>query len=130
MPVRSLSSSVLKWPDAATVDRAVRGWAATVGHQRKGVRRIGYFGSYARGDWGVGSDLDLVIVVDRSDQPFERRSADWDTTELPVPAEVLVYTEAEWESLDQQKRFYYTLTREVIWVYVKGLINRVADAER
>lgn len=118
MPVRSLSSSVFKWPDATTVDLAVRRWAEEVGRQRQGIRRIGYFGSYARGDWGVGSDLDLVVVVDRSGQPFERRSVEWDTTELPVPAEVLVYTEAEWQSLDRQKRFYDTLTREVVWVYL------------
>jgi predicted nucleotidyltransferase len=36
------------------------------------VVRVGYFGSYARGDWGVGSDLDLIIIVDRSDEPFAR----------------------------------------------------------
>jgi hypothetical protein len=30
MPVRSLSSSVLKWPDVQTVDLAVRRWANTL----------------------------------------------------------------------------------------------------
>ena len=29
--------------------------------------KIVLFGSYARGDWGVGSDLDLVIILDSSD---------------------------------------------------------------
>lgn len=117
MPVRSLTSSVLKWPDAATVDQEVRCWAQRVGQQRPEVRRIGYFGSYARGDWGVGSDLDLLIVVDRSDQPFERRSADWDATELPVPVDTLVYTQEEWRALSQESRFHRTLAREVVWVY-------------
>lgn len=51
MPVRSLSSSVFKWPDKATVERAVQLWAEKVAAQRKDVLRIGYFGSYARGDW-------------------------------------------------------------------------------
>ena len=117
MPVRSLSSSVLKWPDAQTVDQAVRRWAEKVAHRRADVLQIGYFGSYARGDWGVGSDLDLVIVLERSDQPFARRAIEWDTTELPVPADVLVYTGAEWQSLDQQGRFYRTLVCETVWVY-------------
>jgi predicted nucleotidyltransferase len=82
------------------------------------VRRIGYFGSYARGDWGVGSDLDLVIVVEAAQQPFERRSAEWDATELPVPADVLVYTQEEWHMLAQQGgRFYRTLTQEACWVF-------------
>jgi predicted nucleotidyltransferase len=50
MPVRSLSSSVLRWPDAQTVDHAVREWAQKVVRHREDVLRIGYFGSYARGD--------------------------------------------------------------------------------
>ena len=120
MPTRSLSSSVLRWPDAQTVDQAVRRWAENVVQQRPDVARIGYFGSYARGDWGVGSDLDLVIVVDSSDQPFERRAADWDLIEFPVPADVLVYTQHEWESLNQRGRFYQTLMRETLWVYIRG----------
>ena len=81
--------------------------------------RIGYFGFYARGDWGVGSDLDLLIVVERSDRPFARRAADWDATNLPVPADVLVYTEGEWKRLPTGGRFGRTLDREVKWVYVR-----------
>jgi len=65
----------------------------------------------------MGSDLDLVIVVKSSSQPFERRSVDWDTTKLPVPADVLVYTEEEWESSRKEARFYQTLVREVVWLY-------------
>ena len=119
MPVRSLSSSVLKWPDAQMVDQAVRRWAEKIGQQRQDVVRIGYFGSYARGDWGVGSDLDLVIVVERSDQPFERRAAKWDMIELPVPADVLIYTEREWQSLGLKRRFPQTVMQETVWVYVR-----------
>lgn len=117
MPVRLLNSFVLKWPEAQTVDQAVRRWAEKVAQQRQDVIRIGYFGSYARGDWGVGSDLDLVIVVENSDQPFERRGAKWDVKELPVPSDVLVYTNEEWRSLDQHGRFYQTLMREAVWVH-------------
>ena len=119
MPTRSLSSSVLRWPDAKTVDQAVRRWANHAVPQRGEVRRIGYFGSYARGDWGVGSDLDLVIIVERSDQPFEQRAAAWDVTPLPVPADVLVYTTKEWNALSQQGRFYHTLMQHAVWVYAR-----------
>ena len=119
MPVRSLSSSVLKWPDAETVDQALRRWAEKLACDREDILKIGYFGSYARGDWGVGSDLDLIVVLERCDQPFVRRSSEWDTAELPVPADVLVYTREEWQSLSQQRRFHKTWTREAVWVYVK-----------
>src|SRR5438132_1335261 len=99
MPVRSLNSSVLVWPDRDQVDRAVRAWAEAVARRRADVQRIGYFGSYARGDWGVGSDVDLIGVVDASDEPFERRSVRWPLEQLPVPAEILVYTPIELERL-------------------------------
>ena len=117
MPVRSLNSSVLKWPDAKAVKAALHEWVKQNTANRPWVTRIGYFGSLARGEWSVGSDLDLVIVVKTSSQPFERRSVDWDTTKLPVPADVLVYTEDEWESLSQEARFLQTLVQEVVWVY-------------
>jgi nucleotidyltransferase-like protein len=117
MPVRSLASSVLRWPDAAAVDQALRRWADRIARDGPGVRRIGYFGSYARGDWGVGSDVDVVVVVESSALPFERRPLEWDTMELPLPADVLVYTEDEWRSLDPSRRFTRTLQRETVWVY-------------
>ena len=117
MPVRSLRSSVLRWPDGRTVDRAIRSWARKAAQGRSDVLRIGYFGSYARGDWGVGSDLDLVVVVKSSDLPFERRGLDFDTSSLPVPTDLIVYTEAEWERLAGQPGFGQRLARETVWVW-------------
>lgn len=55
MPVRSLNSSVLKWPNRKTVDKAVRHWAARFVKNRPEVIRLGYFGSYleATGAWAA-----------------------------------------------------------------------------
>ena len=88
-----------------------------MGANRSEVLKIGYFGSYARGDWGVGSDLDLVIVVTHSEARFEKRSMAWDATELPVPADVLVYTTDEWERLSRQSPFHQKVSQEVVWVH-------------
>jgi len=81
------------------------------------VIRIGYFGSYARGDWGVGSDLDLIVVVEGADMPYTDRLKEWDVTGLPVPADLLVYTEKEWDLLLEKGRFGKTLRQETVWVY-------------
>lgn len=116
MPVRSSNSSVLVWPDRSVVDQTVRRWAGETASHRPEVVRIGYFGSYARGDWGPGSDLDLVIVVESSSTPFNRRGSDWDTSELPVPTDLLVYTLEEWRRLDRDSRFAATLRNEAVWV--------------
>ncbi len=117
MPAKSLRSSVFKWPDRATVVGALRAWLAAERHRHPGLLRFGYFGSYARGDWGVGSDLDLVAIVADSAEPFERRAAGWHTEELPVPAELLVYTRAEWAKLEEEGgRFLRTMEAEAVWV--------------
>lgn len=117
MPTRSSTSSVLVWPDSDAVDRAARAWAKATASVDPNVRRVGYVGSYARGDWGVGSDLDLVIVVEHSNTPWERRAAAWDTTPLPVPVDLLVYTEEEWNGIDPESRFGRMLGRETEWLY-------------
>lgn len=118
MPLRSLSSSVLRWPDRDTVHRAAAEWAEAVADEN--VVAMGYMGSYATGDWGVGSDLDLVLIVSDSDAPFIERAARFDTTPLPVPADLLVYTLQEWRKLlGRGGRFAGVLRHEVVWL--KGL---------
>lgn len=118
MPVKLSTSPVIRWPDRQTVDRAVRAWAKQMTARRDEVVRVGYFGSYARGDWGVGSDVDVLVLVRASQTPFERRGGVlWDALDLPVHADVLVYTLAEWASLDASSRWRKTLEDEVVWVY-------------
>ena len=117
MPVRSLRSSVMRWPDAAEVDAAMRAWARALAAAHPEVHRVGYFGSYARGDWGVGSDVDIVVIVEHSDEPPTHRAARWPVEDLPVPADVLVYTQEEWARIDPESRFGRVLREEVRWVF-------------
>jgi uncharacterized protein len=121
MPIRSLKSSVLKWPDAPTVERAVRAWAEALARKRNDVLHAGYIGSYARGDWGVGSDLDIIIVVQQADKPFAERAAAFDATSLPVPVDLLIYTRHEWDALmASNTRFARTLRQEAVWIVAPG----------
>lgn len=117
MPVRPLNSSMLVWPNAKAVDSAVRQWAQDILQRNPGVIRVGYFGSYARGDWGVGSDLDLIVLVERTEVPFERRPIYWDVTDLPVPTDLLVYSLQEWESVRTSTDFCRRASKEAVWVY-------------
>ncbi len=80
--------------------------------------RLGDFGSYAKGNWGVGSDLDLVAVVKNAAEPFCHRAFGWDLGDLPVPAEILIYTESEWDRVvTRGDRFAKVMTTEVVWLY-------------
>lgn len=117
MPVRSLHSSILRWPSRQDVDTAFRQWAAQHEQDLEGAIAIGYFGSYARGDAGVGSDLDVVMILQECDLPFVQRSQTWDFLSIPVPVEAHIYTAAEWAQLAvTQPRFYDTLERETVWI--------------
>lgn len=119
MPVRSTNSSVFRWPDLEAVRAAAAEWAQAAASARADVLRVGMWGSCARGDWGVGSDLDLIVVLASSELPWERRSIEWDTTKLPVPADLLVYTEAEWQGLDPDSRFARTLREQARWLFAR-----------
>jgi predicted nucleotidyltransferase len=69
MPVRSSSSHVLRWPDESDVRKAAEQLAEQALRARPELIRLGYFGSYANGTWGVGSDLDLIGVVSECREP-------------------------------------------------------------
>jgi predicted nucleotidyltransferase len=111
-----LHSSVLKWPAASDVRAAAAGWLTALSAAGRIVAG-GYFGSYARGDAGVGSDLDLFVAVPASAGPAERRAVQFDTTGLPVPADLLAYTVDELrELLSKNTRFARVLSEEAVWV--------------
>lgn len=55
--------------------------AALAGRPQPGVRAVRLFGSWARGDFDGMSDVDLLVVTDGADTPF-------DTLHLPRPERV------------------------------------------
>jgi hypothetical protein len=95
-----------------------------VAREHPEVLRIGYFGSYARGDWGVGSDLDLIVIVRHATEPFERRGLLFDVSFSPVPADLLVYTKDEWNRMTEtENRFSQSQERESVWAFVRRGLN-------
>ncbi len=118
MPVRSLNSSVLKWPDERTVRQAVTAWANHLSERQPGIIRIGYFGSYARGDWGVGSDLDMLIVLKNVTDQLDVHAVKLELTSIPVPVDTLIYSEQEWQDLIQGGgKFIREIQAEAVWVF-------------
>lgn len=118
MQERSSNSRVRKWPDRETVEAALRRWIAQELPRHPETIRIGYFGSYARGDWSVGSDVDLVAIVRDSSRPFTERALDWDTLAFPVPADMLIYTVAEWSDQEaESSSFARTIAHEAVWLW-------------
>ena len=112
MPVRSLSLSVFKWPERHEIIAAFREWAEKTSVARPELKNAGYFGSYARSEEGVGSDLDVVLLVESSSLERMMRPTRWDLGSLPVPVDVVVFTEPEWHALPLNR-----MKRETVWIY-------------
>lgn len=116
MPVRSSNTSVLVWPRKTEVLRALDDWADALRKERSDVVRAGYFGSLRTDRWGVGSDVDLVVVIERSDRPFIERPLEFDLSSLPVGADLLVYTTDEWDRLLSEESRFSAEMRHAVWL--------------
>ena len=114
MPVRSLSSVVFKWPARDAVLAAAREWASRLRRDDPLVEFVGCIGSCARGDWGVGSDLDIVVIIRESNLSLLERHLRYEPQGLPVPTDLWVHTRAEWEALSvHSPHLWHRLQREL-----------------
>lgn len=102
MPVRSLGSAVLRWPARDEVLAAARRWAEELRVRDACVRRVLCVGSCARGDYGVGSDLDVIVIVADAPVSLVERRRLYEPTAIPVPTDVTVYTDAEWSLIESR----------------------------
>jgi len=115
MPVRSLGSAVLKWPGREVVLDSARRWAVELRANDPKVVQMLCVGSCARGDYGVGSDLDLIVIVEAApDSPVDRRRR-YEPTAFPVPVDVTVLTRTEWSAFaEKSPLLWQRLQREMI----------------
>ena len=64
------------------------------------AKKVYLYGSFARGDFHEGSDIDLIIVGEFEGRMHQRIGKVLGLTSLPV--EPLVYTEAEFEQMKER----------------------------
>ncbi len=84
-----------RFVDRNEVLELARGITARIVVRHALVTRILLFGSYARGDYGVRSDLDLLIILRESDLPMRERTELFVADAGTYPTDMLVYTERE-----------------------------------
>ncbi|WP_018085973.1 nucleotidyltransferase domain-containing protein [Desulfurispora thermophila] len=86
--------------------------------QEMGANKIILFGSYARGQAGLCSDLDIFVVM-HTDLPFIERTAHIYQQISPRTAtDILVYTPEEWQQM-QNRPFIQEALKEAIVLYEK-----------
>ena len=81
------------------IEAGVRRWASTVAETRPEVRRIIWFGSRVNGIPAPGSDVDVCLVISRSDRRPRDRIGDYLPFGFPVGMDLFPYTVAEFERL-------------------------------
>ena len=118
MPVRSLTQSLLRWPEPEQVLRQEADWAERLAPDHPGLQRVGVFGSYGRGETGVGSDLDLLLIDGRASGPQRGRLLLWPLGELPLSCDALVLTPAEHaDLLAGDSAMAQALQRDCRWLW-------------
>jgi UTP:GlnB (protein PII) uridylyltransferase len=118
MPVRSLTQSVLRWPEPEHVLQRVTDWAERMAVEHPGLERVGVFGSYGRGEAGVGSDLDLLLIDRQAAGPQHQRLLVWPLEELPLSCDALVLTPSEHRDLLAEESAMATaLARDSRWLW-------------
>jgi predicted nucleotidyltransferase len=88
------------------------------------LKKIIIFGSFARGDYHKGSDLDLVIVGEFKERFIDRIGKIIELNDSDLEIEAMVYTEEEFQKMIQERRpFIEQVLKEGIIVYEKRSIN-------
>lgn len=65
------------------------------------------FGSFARDESHLWSDIDLIIVKDSSLPFVERPREFFDLLDLGIPMDILVYTPAEFAKIQREERGFW-----------------------
>ena len=98
MPRPSSSTVVVKSVDEAAVRRAVDAYAGHLLAARPDVEEVIVFGSFLKGTFVPGSDVDLLIVLSRADKPIRDRIPELLPGAFPVGLDLFPYTRAELRS--------------------------------
>jgi len=97
-----LSSVVIKSANPAAIEAAVARYAEDLRERHPEIRRIVWFGSWVGGLPSPGSDVDLCLVVARSERSSRDRIPDYLPGSFPVGIDLFVYTEEEFARLPEQ----------------------------
>jgi predicted nucleotidyltransferase len=90
-----LSSILVKSVDPAKIRRSVDEYARRLFAEHPEVEEIVVFGSFAKGTYAAGSDVDILIVLSDSDRPFRDRIPELLPGAFPVGLDLFPYTRAE-----------------------------------
>lgn len=117
MPKKSSNSVKVVFADKANVLRQLKDYAKSIKRMHPEVEQVGYFGSYANGTYGPASDVDLLIILRKSDKRFLDRIPAFLPDNLSICCDVFPYTDEEIEKMKQDGNpWIFHILGEVVWL--------------
>ena len=100
--------------DKTVIWQALNRWTKELS-QRPEVLAVVLFGSMASKRVGVGSDVDVLLILSQSDQPFLERTVIYKPHRFPVDIDVFPYT---WQEIQAGQKLAQEALRtgQVLWV--------------
>jgi predicted nucleotidyltransferase len=97
MPRIFFPSSKPRFVNKEEVVLSIKKLAIKVAKKNKNVKEIYLFGSFPKGDYGIYSDADILVVVKEDERRMIDRLDEYllAFSDASVPVDVLVYTEEE-----------------------------------
>ena len=118
---RSFGSVKIFSLDRTAIREALRRHIDTRCRPDPNVVAVHLFGSFARGTAAPGSDVDLLVVVERDPRPPRDRIPDHLPGAFPVGVDVIVWTRGEMEErLAQHDRLACTILAEGEALFERG----------
>jgi len=103
---RKLSPSVkISYFDKEAVWDSLKKFTGQLKKEHPEIERIIVFGSLVRDDCVPGSDVDLLIVLGKSDKPFLERITDYMPSRFPVGVDIFPYTRQELKTMIKEGNF-------------------------
>ena len=113
-----LHSAGPRFADREELLSLARTAALRIASRGKNVLKVILFGSLARGDFGVRSDLDLLIILGSSEKSYRERLGDFLADIPPYPTDVFPLTAAELQArLASGDPFFRRALEEGIQLY-------------
>jgi len=114
---KSSNSVKVVFADKANVVRQLKDYAKSIKRMHPEVERVGYFGSYATDTYGPASDVDLLIILRRSDRRFLDRIPDFIPDNLSICCDVFPYTSEEIKKMQGQNNPWIRhVLGEAVWL--------------
>jgi len=93
---KSLNSVKTFWLEQEKLIKEIHRIASRVGQENQNVLKIILFGSLAERRGMLGSDADIIIILQKDDIPFMDRIPEWsEKIKINFPVEIFPYTEKE-----------------------------------